>query len=219
MAIGIFTILTGITCRNILATNQRPIPAPSKVDIFSSRKGDVNCSVSEGDTTIGSPYSFEEEAAICLPCSSNREATTCSHSLHGFTTSFADVDTEQLNTQICFDTDSVFFVCDNSTTGNICNDIQRFIPGCLHQTNQSLTTANGTGSCLQEGMVRLSLIDDNGTKHTFILDNCLNHPDSSVNLLSTRRLAEKFIDGSRNLDEETRIKSCYSTHVLIWSFG
>ena len=33
----------------------------------------------------------------------------------GFTTSFADVDTEKLNTQIHFDTDSSFFICDNST--------------------------------------------------------------------------------------------------------
>jgi hypothetical protein len=41
----------------------------------------------------------------------------------GFTTSFADVNTEQLNTQVHFDTNSTFFVCDNSTTDYICNDI------------------------------------------------------------------------------------------------
>ncbi len=44
-------------------------------------------------------------------------------SLHGFTSSFADGNTEQLNTQIHVDTDLIFFVCDNSTTGHICNDI------------------------------------------------------------------------------------------------
>jgi len=33
----------------------------------------------------------------------------------GFTTSYADVDTEKLNTQIHFDTESSFFICDNST--------------------------------------------------------------------------------------------------------
>jgi hypothetical protein len=49
----------------------------------------------------------------------------------GFTTSFANVDTEQLNTQVHFDTDSSFFVCDNSTTGHICNDIRKFIPGSI----------------------------------------------------------------------------------------
>jgi hypothetical protein len=68
-------------------------------------------------------------------------------------------------------------------------------------------------------MVRLSVIDNDGTKHTFVLDNCLYHPDSPVNLLSMRHLAEKFIDGSRNPNEEMRIESRYSTHVLIWSFG
>jgi hypothetical protein len=40
-----------------------------------------------------------------------------------------------------------------------------------------------------------------------------------VNLFSTQRLAEKFIDSNINPDEQTRIKSRYSTHVLTWSFG
>jgi hypothetical protein len=96
---------------------------------------------------------------------------------HGFSTLFADVDIEWLNTQIHFNTDSDFFVRDNSTTGHICNDIQQFVPGSLHQTNKSLTTANRTGSCLQEGTLRLSLSDDNGTKYTLILDSCLHHPN------------------------------------------
>ena len=67
--------------------------------------------------------------------------------------------------------------------------------------------------------MRLQLIDDDGQKHTFILDNCLFHPNSPVNLLSTRRLAEKFIDSNGYPDEQTRIESRYSTHTLIWSFG
>jgi hypothetical protein len=61
--------------------------------------------------------------------------------LQGFTTSFADGDLEKLNTQIHFDTGLVFFVCDNSITGHICNDFWKFIPGSLCQTNKSLTTA------------------------------------------------------------------------------
>ncbi len=109
--------------------------------------------------------------------------------LQGFTTSFADGDLEKLNTQIHFNTDSVFFVCDNSTTDHIFKNVQRVIPGSLCQTNKSLTTANGTGPCLQEGTVWLHLNDDNGVKHIFILDNCLYHPDLLVNLLSTRQLA------------------------------
>jgi hypothetical protein len=100
----------------------------------------------------------------------------------GFTTSFADVISEQLNTQVHFDTDSVCFVCDNSTTGHICNDIWKFVEGTIRQTNKSLMTANGTGSCLQEGTVKIRLIDDVGTQHIFILDNCLYHPNTPVNL-------------------------------------
>ena len=111
--------------------------------------------------------------------------------VQGLTTSFADADAEKLNTQIHIDTDSILFVCDNSTTGHICNDVRKFIPGSLHQTNKSLTTANGTGPCLQEGTVRLHLNDDCGVKHIFILGNYIYHPDSPVNLLSTRRLTEK----------------------------
>ncbi len=52
-------------------------------------------------------------------------------SLYGFESSFANGDSEKLNTQIHFNTDSIFFVCDNSTTGHIRNDIQKFVPGTL----------------------------------------------------------------------------------------
>jgi hypothetical protein len=79
--------------------------------------------------------------------------------------------------------------------------------------------ANGTGSCLQEGIVKIHLINDAGTQHVFVLDNCLYHPESPINLLSMRRLAEKFLDADGNPDEETRIESQYSTQVLTWSFG
>ena len=80
-------------------------------------------------------------------------------------------------------------------------------------------TVNGTGSCLQERTVKIQLIEDAETQHTFILDKCLYHPESPINLLSTRRLAEKFLDADGNPDEETCIESRYSTHVLTWSFG
>jgi hypothetical protein len=85
--------------------------------------------------------------------------------------------------------------------------------------NKRLTTANGTGPCHQEGTVQIQLLDDNGTNHIFILDNCLYHPDSPVNLLSTRRLAEKYIDVNGNPNEQTRIEFRCSTHVLTLAFG
>ena len=65
-----------------------------------------------------------------------------------FTTSLADADLETLNTQVPFDTDSIFFVCDNSTTGHICNDVRKFVPGSIRSTARRLTTANGTGACV-----------------------------------------------------------------------
>jgi hypothetical protein len=181
------------------------IPHASNQNIFGASKGANNAINKEDSTSI---FGVSEGANDLSSCS-----------LHGFTRSFADVHPEQLNTQTHFDTALVFFVCDNSTTGHICNDIQKFVPGTLQQTNKSLTNANGTGPCLQEETVRIWLQDDMGTEHIFILDNCLYHPDSPINLLSTRQLAEKFIDESGNPVEETQIESQCSTHVLTWSFG
>jgi hypothetical protein len=71
----------------------------------------------------------------------------------------------------------------------------------------------------KKGMVCLHLNDNDGIKHIFILENCLYHLEPQVNLLSMRRLAEKFIDSQGNSEEQTRIESRYSTHVLTWSFG
>ncbi len=90
--IGIFPALTGMTFCKKMAPSPQP-SAPSKRDTLQVCKGDVGCGVSEGDTILCSPYSPKGEAKISY------------HSLHGFTT-------------IHFDTDSVFFVCDNSTTGS-----------------------------------------------------------------------------------------------------
>ena len=165
------------------------IPHASNQNIFGASKGANNAINKEDSTSI---FGVSEGANDLSSCS-----------LHGFTTSFADVDSEQLNTQTHFDTDSVFFICDNLTTKNICNDIQKIVPGTLQQTNKILMTANGTGPCLQEGTVCLQLQDDMGTEHIVILDNCLYHPNLPVNLLSMRHLAEKFINENGNPDKET----------------
>ena len=66
------------------------------------------------------------------------------------------------NTQVPFDTDLVFFVCDNSTTVHICNDLLRFVPGSLQKTTRRLITANGTGPPVQEGTIKINLTDDDG---------------------------------------------------------
>ena len=52
------------------------------------------------------------------------------------------------------------FVFDNSTTGNICNDLLKFVPGTLQQTNQHLTT-------VQEGTIKIHIANDDGKVHSF----------------------------------------------------
>ncbi len=178
--IGILTILTVAKCHHIFSSNQRALSLPVSEgvaeSIFTPSEGVSN--------SISLPSEGDLEQDIQHPISS----------FQGFTTSFADGNSEKLNTQVHFDTDSIFFVCDNSRTGHICNYVQVFIPCSICQMNKCLTTANGTGPCHQEGTVRIQLLDDNCTNRIFILDNCLYHPDSPVNLLSTRNLAEKYVD-------------------------
>jgi hypothetical protein len=74
----------------------------------------------------------------------------------GFTISFADIDTEKLNTQVHFDTDSTFFVCDNSTTGHICNDIQKFIPDSIRQMNKTFRLRMGLVLVFKKGLSRFN---------------------------------------------------------------
>jgi hypothetical protein len=141
--------------------------------------------------------------------------------LQGFTISFADGDSENSTCKFTSHGLSIFLF---ATTQSLETFAKTFANSSLYLldlfiTNKCLTTANGTGPCLQEGTVRLHLNDNNGVKHIFILDNCLHHPDSPVNLLSTRLLMEKFINSQGNPDKQTRIESRYSTHVLTRSFG
>ena len=69
----------------------------------------------------------------------------------GFTTSFADADSENMNTQVHFDTDSIFFVCDNSTTGHLCNDLKKFVPGSLWQSNKKFNHCKWDWSMFARG--------------------------------------------------------------------
>ena len=117
------------------------------------------------------------------------------------------MDVEKLNTQVPFDTDSIFFFCENSTTGHICNDLLRFVPGSLQKMTRILTTGNGTGPPFEEVTININLTDDNGKVHLFLPEGCIYHPYSPFNLLSTRRLYEKFLDADGNPDKETIIDS------------
>jgi hypothetical protein len=61
------------------------------------------------------------------------------------------------------------------------------------------------------------LTDDEGDKHTFILNNVNYLPDSPVNLLSLRRLAELYLDSSGYPDKSgTGIRSGFDSHTMFW---
>ena len=145
---------------------------------------EAKISSSEGDTqAYESIYYASSNGEIHTTASSKSEnvdshpedSSTSSYSgynhLHGFTTSFADADAdadaEQINIQVPFDTNSICFVCENSTTGHICNDTLKLIQGTLHKTNRRLTTSNGTGPPIQEGTIKIHLTNDDGKVHLF----------------------------------------------------
>jgi hypothetical protein len=124
--LGILTVLSATACHQLCLLRNQPIMQASEGAIFGASKGAMlgtseganNVIVNKGDTTA--IFGVSEGASDPSPCS-----------LHSFTTSFADVESDQLNTQTHFDSASIFFVCDNSTTGHICIDIQKFIPCTL----------------------------------------------------------------------------------------
>jgi hypothetical protein len=107
-------------CHHIL--NSEPSAASEGVaDCISlSSKGDDNFNCrsmhSKGDYSLHSKGEYNHDLQHSLDL------------LSGYTTSFADADSEKINTQIHFDTDSIFFVCDNSTTEHICNHIKKSFP-------------------------------------------------------------------------------------------
>ena len=68
------------------------------------------------------------------------------------------------------------------------------------------------------GKVVLLVQDDDGTEHTFTINNVVYMPGSPVNILSTRRLAEHFPDSNGNPDcKGTGVASFYDEHVLYWN--
>jgi hypothetical protein len=107
--IGILTILTGTKCHHILSSNQRALSLLASKGVAESI---ITFSKGVSDS-ISLPSEGHLEGDIQHPLSS----------LQGFTTSLADGNSEKFHTQVHFDTDSIFFVCDNSTTGHICNDV------------------------------------------------------------------------------------------------
>jgi hypothetical protein len=118
---------------------------------------------------------------------------------------------------IPFNTDSSFWVCDNSATGHICNNKYLF-SGEMVPLIYIGGAATGTAEPTLMGMVVLRTTDNSGKKHV-ILTHINYIPNSAVNLLSTRVLSKQYVDENGFDKQGTGVWSAYDTHVLIWDHG
>jgi hypothetical protein len=79
-------------------------------------------------------------------------------------------------------------------------------------------SATGISTPTLMGTVILRLTDDEGVTHSFEFTNVNYLPDSPVNLLSLRRLAELYPDETGHSDRNgTGIRSGFDNHVLFWN--
>ena len=125
-------------------------------------------------------------------------------------------DLSNLDPLSSFDTDSSFWVCDNSATGHICNTKELFSDELVPSIFE-VGSATGISTPTLMGTVTLRITDDEGAKHSFVLKNVNFLPDSPVNILSLRRLAELYPDDSGHPDRSgTGITSGYEKHTLYW---
>ncbi len=107
---------------------------------------------------------------------------------------------DELDQLSSFDTDSSFWVCNNSVTGHICKDKSLFT-GDLVPFIYEIGSTTGTSNPSFMGTITLRLIDDEGEKPSFVLNNVNYLPDLPVNLLSLRRLAELYPDSAGHPDK------------------
>ena len=123
----------------------------------------------------------------------------------------------QLSDLSFFDTDSSFWVCDNSATGHICK-VKSLFTGDLVPSIFEVGSATGISTPTLMGMVILRLTDDEGATHSFEFTNVNYLPDSPVNLLSLRRLAKLYPDATGHPDRNgTGIRSGVDNHILFWN--
>jgi hypothetical protein len=150
--------------------------------------------------------------------SSDESFIPMKHPASSLISAFATGDDDEYgdNTMASFDSDSTFWVCDNSATGHICNDKSLF-HGPMVPSEYNVGSATGTSNANLMGTVVLWVTDDEGVEHTFTLNDCVYLPESPVNLLSTRRLSEQFPDQNGRVDRRgTGITSVFEEHALFW---
>ncbi len=117
----------------------------------------------------------------------------------------------QLSNLSFFDTDSSFWVCDNSATGHIWKDKSLFT-GDLVPSIFEVGSATGISTPLLMGTVTLPLTDDKGVFHSFELTNVNYLLNSPVNLLLLWQLAELYTDATDHPDW-----SVFDDHILFWN--
>ncbi len=83
-----------------------------------------------------------------------------------------------------FNTDSSFWVCDNSATGHICKDKSLFIKD-LVPSIVKVGSATDISTHTLMGTVTLQLIDDEGVFSSFDLTNVNNLPNSCESIITS----------------------------------
>jgi hypothetical protein len=114
-----------------------------------------------------------------------RESTSHATSLFTIAAYSTLAASAQLNGLSFFDTDSSFWVWDNSTTGHICKDKSLFT-GDLVPSIFEVGLATGISTPTLMGTVILRLTDDEQVTHLFEFTNVSYLPNSLVNLLLLR---------------------------------
>jgi hypothetical protein len=128
-----------------------------------------------------------------------------------------NMDDDVDNQMATFDTDSSFWICDNSATGHICKDITLF-HGELTPSIFDVGSATGKTSPDLMGNIQLRLMDDEGADHVFNLTNVQYVATSPFNIMSVRLLAEQFTDSEGRIDHRgTGIISLFEEHTLFWN--
>jgi hypothetical protein len=117
-----------------------------------------------------------------------------------------------------FDTDSSFWVCNNSATGHICNDKSHF-SGELVPSIYITGAATGSSKLTLMGTVIFCLTDNNGAKHTFMLTHMNYMPKSPVNILSTGVLSKQSPNENGFDPQGTGITSAFDDHTLFGDHG
>ena len=96
---------------------------------------------------------------------------------------------------VCFDTDSLTVICDNSANVHICNNKSSFVEDVeMDKSLQVATIDSRQNTSAGIGIVCWKWKDDDGVFHTFKIQDVLYFPESPVNTLSVTKFADQLVD-------------------------